>query len=1816
MGKEKPPSGSRVKPTKFGPDVYDYSECEFLSLEGRPFPDEIQHMIFRAFHSFGPDTLLMKERWQVPLPGGGVEADIFPHTPGKDICCADIAAWTLYQTGQLDHASAPHKKLWVNPDRKDCSFPLASYWLPAPHNEPWVSLVKRGNKVSDFFVLKKPGDETSNTYTPIDDWIPGDYVLYCNDKAPSASAHVGHINVYLGPFQEIGAGGALIPGFYHLINGSIGSDGGNAVVRPKPLDNLVYGYLMAGKTIWHCRVHAVAALFNDVIGWPVRLAKPAAPAPAAEPEAAADEGKKDEKGADGKKPKKKSDGGKKAAAPPDPEAQARAKEASIVHLWEDTLKAETSYPLGKNLSWHDGVHLHPGAHLVNSDVLALGPGQLALARMGAATPFGDTSFVLLEHWIDPVSRKVLTPPAAVRKAAAEAGKSPAEDQRKKLLKERALRFYTLYMHLAPLETYLEKDGTTLKKTAPGWLARLWPMPVPTPREMVLGSTRVTALVTWTRDRKPLALEPAANFLVGEDAEKPDCRRITAGGTPLLALPHRNLGSNVESWPGATPTATIPTDRKLCFFNPLDQSILTLETALAPEMGLAASANGVLTVCKASSNGGAYVAINAFKRPGYEGAGKDYALTEHGTIRLTTAKARLYLDTIGEGDKARFARTSSVKLAATAEAPIELRIKDQGLAGKTKVADRIWIDLLPCVLLTADERTKKEAKLKEDVALAIDVKGRLDKRQSCLFGVKVGAHEEWMLDDHGLLVPNQAVLAKLGEEGQSVTLYPEVKGQGSARSLGTPRKGVHLDSDSPALFKVKASSDVAVAPIELFEAGHRMYALVEIMFAVPESALTVSTAEVDRVKKLNQQRKPLADKLKKREVVSFLDLDDDERNVPAGPIGTIGKDGPRQSPGFHFEVFSGENLIDKSVKGTADAVVEIPKSRWLVFKDGKDEPFTVGQVRRFLKALSALPEKHRIDTRSLASALGPEGVVKPEEWLSFCRENVQRLSQIITVHKPEWAVSWSDVHDSKDTRGQAFGDFLRGFTESGKRAARDKSADEARQKEAKEILKAFQWWGDDVKLPGIPDKNAVFFYHPLRFIEWLRTGLEIKIAGLAKPKDASVKITLQEQDYPLEYDEISGSFSFRTVLGEVVQGQLAKITLESGVKTEVKEIAPVRVRRGQVTQVQLVNPTLSIGVERDLHGIGYAVDVAQKEADLGHEPIYLLADGNLRLTGAGYSRATLRVDLTYNVLPPTRVKVKLSGDGFRIAEYAVTGVEVEDAGDGKLINEGKHGKEKKAADADDEGIDIDEPPPAGEKPVRSKKAIKTTAEGAVLLPPSEPKRELDLTIKVPATPRSIERSGKMSVFCHVQVTEADVGESGFGAAHAIDFEVEIEGGDLGSRKAKSAQVATRVIERTSSKDSPTGSDIAKLQLYLAQIRAADHLPCYRPAGSHKENVVDAKGKKKSIVINDEYSEENHTVTVDGRYGGELAKGLWRFIYSYAGKEGWKPDAIKIIDDHGKKTDVPGSDITAVDAEKLLDAHRPTLTSLDQPAEGGSALVTQLIARVNHPSEHPVVDAALLGEIVRRFHAPLALPMIRFKIVIVDLEKAYPGVVATDDFTKNWIGNSALLPAGDRITLDLECPKLHAVGGDVALTMSFPEGSSYIFAEGKARSISTTLLKLCKEGNHHGIVPSGDVGDDPKKHVLSIRADDGRLINSLQLAGVPDLRTLKDQPTRAAAMLQLYLSAIPAAEDKPDGPKCYQVTSKGKDKAAHPVINGKWDKTSVDALDRYKKTYGGGDDYKALVEAIEKAYAAVAPAPVVKGPEASKAAAPTKVRDENY
>lgn len=153
---------------------------------------------------------------------------------------------------------------------------------------------------------------------------------------------------------------------------------------------------------------------------------------------------------------------------------------------------------------------------------------------------------------------------------------------------------------------------------------------------------------------------------------------------------------------------------------------------------------------------------------------------------------------------------------------------------------------------------------------------------------------------------------------------------------------------------------------------------------------------------------------------------------------------------------------------------------------------------------------------------------------------------------------------------------------------------------------------------------------------------------------------------------------------------------------------------------------------------------------------------------------------------------------------------------------------------------------------------------------------------------IERSGKISVYCVVQVSEADIGGEGFGEAAKIKFKVSTEGGDSEANGGVGAGRDAGVFpSRPSGEIFPcNGARIAKLQLYLSQIYAADHLPCYRPAAVTRRpwrTRAGRRGRRRSPV-RDEYDEHHRVVMVDGRYGGELAEGALALSLLVCGEAG--------------------------------------------------------------------------------------------------------------------------------------------------------------------------------------------------------------------------------------------------------------------------------------------------------------------------------------------
>ena len=97
------------------------------------------------------------------------------------------------------------------------------------------------------------------------------------------------------------------------------------------------------------------------------------------------------------------------------------------------------FPLGLNQTWHGGVHLHVPRE---TPVFAMFEGVLVAARFGdKPTELGHNNFVLLRHRIEIPTKK-------------------------KQEKSRELVFYSLYMHLAPM------DVSTIGDDSPEWVKQL------------------------------------------------------------------------------------------------------------------------------------------------------------------------------------------------------------------------------------------------------------------------------------------------------------------------------------------------------------------------------------------------------------------------------------------------------------------------------------------------------------------------------------------------------------------------------------------------------------------------------------------------------------------------------------------------------------------------------------------------------------------------------------------------------------------------------------------------------------------------------------------------------------------------------------------------------------------------------------------------------------------------------------------------------------------------------------------------------------------------------------------------------------------------------------------------------------------------------------------------------------------------------------------------------------------------------------------------------------------------------------------------
>lgn len=1643
----------------------DFSDCKFRSLLTN-LPPQIQQMLDRAFDSFGMDATVVT-RWIRPvvLANGKTvpENQFFPHKKGADICCADGVAFVLYQSGVVDFGRNPNV-FKPRPHRKN-AFHHADYYVA------W-----EGN--ADFcYELPELSNTTDPSTVDFSDWLPGDVFAYYD---ATGDAGADHVNIYLGPFVEVVDGEDVPTPVYHFFNSSIGLDKNNAFCTPSPLAHQLNYCKKVNRRIHRVRVRAIEQLFRNQISAPI--------------------------------------------VPSD--ERARDSSTPLAEIaWRLAEAGGSPYPIGRNLTWHEGVHLVSGSELKNDSVEPFAPGELVLARFGERTTAGDSSFVLARHRVVSEQVRLLAPPPTDEAAAEkERSEDPAAATAKPL--------YSLYMQLAPLSTYLDEDSEEIepgipalydgsvepppgKTVAPEWLRRIWLERPPALIDLI-PETAPISLLALTRSGGQARFTEIARLdrvTVRQAIPLKGLESLTISGTTYWILPLREP-RNAGAWDQKIPAATVPRARKLIYYNPVTGN--TFEASInvpgsTPLVHRDENGRAVLErVTRAdgspvTSAAGTLVRIDAHDSPGldlssfldtdderdqYDYDAETNLLTFHQNVR----RIRVHTTTYGEGEKRTFRGHPTFELAKqTSDRTFEVERADTGARTRTS---RVWLKLAAGVWMTDPEIEAAEKLLDDrDATLRTEIRTRLQEGKSCLVGVKTWRSGWAMRDGH--LVASDDVPA----DGL-LTIYRQIKGSGAGRWFVEPRAKADADQEENLVFKIPPPpADTMIYPL-LAPSGGAQSAVFELMLAT--TVKSTNQAEIDAVEDANRAKKPLVQKLLRGELVDFRkELADrpELRTLRRERIGQMG-DVLSATGGFvkgvHFELFSGENLIDPSGAGSDGAIQPVPKTPWLVYKDTAAEGFfSPDFVNRVVSLLREHALTHGLDLKALDTAFGEDGVVQPAEWIEFCRRNHRALSRLITVHKPEWKTDWTAELTSTSRGRHATG------------AQRDALAHDVAQ---------MRWWKEDLSLEGITGDD-VFFYHPLRFIEWVNTGLDFLVAGV---RDKTPKVRVRpleggdEIELTAEDAQKASLFRFRTVVGEGSSKNEApfRVTLEN-VDTATKSFI-VKVRRGAVHVVRLQEPRVTYEFANPL-SLAERAYVIPVEHSGSHRNGFLLADGNGALEGCGYDEISVVFKVGYNVRIPGSVTLAMQGDtSFTMSKIEVT--------------------------------------------------------GATPASPPQPGRSADLTLtdgtRITTAPDAVvvenARTYVLRVDIRTSTTEVD---------KSAKLIATFSGGDLPSSKTIEVPVATRTIS-TSAKNPAKGEDIAKLQLYLSQIHAADGLPCFR-SGNAKE-----------------------VVEIDGIYGRQLAAAIWRFVYTFCrndpnhsrddGNRNWSIPTTTSKGENGP--DATQSQIDAVSAALLQD---PSPTGPIVSANGFDDLFAKRVARYEKSYDHyPVIEAPLIREIVRRFEPPFVLPHINILFEPTRLPTPPNDVTIVDDWNRDGrIGKSTMLPIqADFIIVRPSWADANVErDGDVDIVFELPQASAYRFDTSGSVRFETTLRRALAM-RELALFSSETMSSAPADNVLSVRTKkDGRKLGERQLHGSRDLTKVQSgDACRDAAWMQYWLAQIPDNE-KP-GTRLYKkeaMVGKGRDRRPMLVIDGKWDAKSVAALNLFKRQYANtATTFAALASALRQ------------------------------
>ena len=1526
--------------------------------------------------------------------------------------------------------------------------------------------------------------------------------------------------------------------------------------------------------------------------------------------------------------------------------------------WIGCLDRNSPFPIGRNRTWHSGV-LVAGASgaIADQKVHALARGTVEYVRFppepvpAGAPPPSSAGMVLLKHEFDPSTRLVLEP------RGLDPQGSPVEEKGEvKAARDRAIPFYSFYLHLAPLSVLLDEHGAGQGNLTPPWLAALAPKPIPGKRNFVPADT-LTTFSTWSDvDRSSLVALPLSQphktpELAYVDGSKPtvaggETQEISVDGTQLtlptegkaqrgpfsqlvgLTLPraqgmqyYNPLTDQLLSIPGAaynipagitlktrepgkassllttlgfakpaeleldvlkeegsdcyvavdhfpqpgvqykegatkgmavdrdavsfadgvsvpvkvadpqgevrdamtlsgptnkmrfsaiglpkpgepvleikprliacveltstehstatrnlrTTPATVPSDRKLKLFNSVTEEILTTELDVAAGSPLATDGSKLAVAVQSGQS--RFVVV-----PGYVPSLAVSGLNE-GQMRVSTAdvlvfeqsisQIDLYLETrwkTASDDKTRWFPDGYKVSIANSKFALAFSVRE---AAFTNGRDRIWVDLQAVAKVPkADvERMNKELKSRKDLSALLE---RLDKGYSRLHALEL--QDRWRLLDDGRVGPIDPLPPELH--------LTQVTVQSGRLSLVAVKGGT-----APNPFQLAATADLAVMPVHVVRKGEvPTIAYLEVFESVPKDVITDNQSEIDAITDANAAADALMDELRSG---ALKDVRDRHLRVGREWIGKMGATASdlESRVGAHVEVFSGENLVDPNVQGEDDTLVDVPRTTWKVLRDDQASgQFTPGFIKGVYDQLvDNDPLQLDADAIPYESVYHPVGgtcddvewVPSPSEWLDFCAtgQNPLNLSRVITAHALYWSEATKDVLDDPEARAKHL-------------------SQDVKDAIAAEIDRLGFWTGDvalQAKGGGALDKTKpVFHFQPLRFVEWLNTGLQIDVdpdvgatssdAGSSEPVTVEIKLPRGSFVAIPEDAAHPASFHYRTVVGDVAESVMATLKLV-GLDTSVPEL-PVEIRRGAIRQLRVGRPHVEAIANLSSRPANVPVPVRVTK---DYPSFDLLADGGELLLDSGLGSVAVDLVATYNQLPPTRIVVTLSeSQSFRFAGC-----------------ENVEGYSRSVGAT----------------------RIEYTASAAARPEPFNGVKTTTFPVYVRAT-TAIDKETKVML--------------------------EASGGDLaGTRHAESNPIKTRTI-----KPAMTGDDVAKLMLLLSQIPAEDGRPCYRLG-------LNNKGAG--------------TISADGQYGRGLANAIWRFAYFYVkdSRTAWSASSIAFTSYNGKTS--------------------------------GSASKDDLRAGTGHDprvgptcSEYPIVDAALVAEIVKRFDTRYVLPTVQVSVGSVDLSKspapAYKVSFDSKKLNASVTGRASLVPrSGDRVEASLDVRGL--VDDEIALELALGPNSQYKLAIGSSTaSEKTVTIRRASPKLDFGLVYSG--ASSPTTETLTISTSDGGVVLlEVSLPGARDVSQKQDIPGRDIALLQLYLSQIRDSSSANDEP-CYRRRAQSKGPV---IIDGVFfEKELPPAIERYKQVTGASGSYAQVASAIYDSYIAAQTPPAATGP----------------